>query len=411
MKVSWGEKPLADVCEKITQGPNPKYDNNGVPEFRVLKTKHLYDDGIKYSDADHLSEEVFSNHLRAELQDGDVLLAIVGQGSINKCNVFEQQKDARFVFTRALGLLRPERTSIDPFYLKYFLQSDFGKGMVDAGIGGTSGQQVVTTTHLKKLVVPVPPLEEQKRIVAVLDAAFDGLNRARANAEANFNSARELFETEVESSFAGSAQSKTSLSDLISISHGFSFKSSDFEASTDINLPVVLTPGNFSEDAQLVLNSKKTKRLIGEVPEQYLFEKGELTVVMTDLSSQMKILGKPAFIETDNVLHNQRIGRVTFENPRCLPRYLYYFLRTRFAANQIRSTATGTMVRHTAPKRILALPIYLPSNAEEQKCVIDRLDNLSSSTESLKSAYSAKIQVVDELRQSLLVKAFAGELT
>ena len=202
MKAGWQIKTLGNVCEKITQGPNPKYDKTTHDDFRVLKTKDLYDDVIHYDSSDRISEEVFSLHLRSELKSGDVLMAIVGQGSINKCNVFVGIAGKRFIFTRALGLLRPNHDLVSPYFLKYFLQSSAGKEMVDSGIAGTSGQQVVTTTHLKALRIVIPTLPEQHRIVAILHEAFDGIATAKANAEKNLQNARALFESHLQTVFS-----------------------------------------------------------------------------------------------------------------------------------------------------------------------------------------------------------------
>jgi len=160
------------------------------------------------------------------------------------------------------------------------------------------------------------------------------------------------------------------LSNLIEISHGYAFKGSDFEESDDITKPIVLTPGNYSENGELYFATQNTKRLIGNaLPDGYMFDVGELTVVMTDLSSKMKILGKPAFINQPNILHNQRIGRIHFKDESLVPQFLYYFFRTRFFTNKIKETATGTMVRHTAPNRILANKIFLPPIAEQKRIV------------------------------------------
>ena len=76
-------------------------------------------------------------------------------------------------------------------YLYYFLLSR-RKELNDRGTGTTFKE--LSATNLKSLPIPIPPLEEQKRIVAILDEAFGGLDRARANAEANLASAEELFE-------------------------------------------------------------------------------------------------------------------------------------------------------------------------------------------------------------------------
>jgi type I restriction enzyme S subunit len=162
---NWEEKTLAEVCEKITQGPNPKYNKKEDDLYRVLKTKNLYDDVIDYEGADKISAETFDTCLSAELQNGDLLLAIVGQGSINKCNVFENKTAKRFIFTRALGLIRAKKSVISPYFLKIFFQSKHGKQLINKGIGGTSGQQVVTTSYIKSLLIPVPSLSEQKEII------------------------------------------------------------------------------------------------------------------------------------------------------------------------------------------------------------------------------------------------------
>ena len=194
--------------------------------------------------------------------------------------------------------------------------------------------------------------------------------------------------------------SEVKLADLVDITHGFAFKSADFSTSSDPELPIVLTPGNFSEDARHVFDEKNTKRFSGEVPSKFLFSEGELTIVMTDLSSKMKILGKPAFVQRDNILHNQRIGRVVPKCDRIFERYLYYYLRSDEAGAEIRSSATGTMVRHTAPKRILSLEIPLPP-LEEQQRIVAVLDEAFEGLARARAHAEANLQNARELFESL----------
>ena len=191
---------------------------------------------------------------------------------------------------------------------------------------------------------------EQKRLVAILDEAFNGIAVAVANAEKNLANARELFETLLNSTFDQEHEGwiARKLEGLIDISHGYAFDGRDFETSDDNSKPIVLTPGNYTEFAELRFTAKNTKRLTVNPPEAYRFNPGDLTVVMTDLSSKMKILGKPAFVEQPNVLHNQRIGRVVFKDRSVNHKYLFYFLRTQKVADKIKETSTGTMVRHTS---------------------------------------------------------------
>ena len=131
---------------------------------------------------------------------------------------------------------------------------------------------------------------------------------------------------------------------------------------------------------------------------------------MTDLSSKMKILGKPAFVDTDGVLHNQRIGRVVFSSDRIEKRLLYYFMMTDGFLKNIKMSATGTMVKHTAPRRILSNMIPFPDNREDQRAIISKLDDLREETHHLESVYHQKLTALDELKKSLLHRAFSGEL-
>ncbi|MBD2428406.1 restriction endonuclease subunit S [Phormidium sp. FACHB-1136] len=272
----------------------------------------------------------------------------------------------------------------------------------------------MTVQKVKNTKIPIPPLDEQKRIVAILDEVFEGIDAAIANTEKNLANARELFESYLNTIFTrkGDDWEKKKLKDLVNISHGYAFKGPDFEKSSDLDKPIVLTPGNYSEDGTLYFTSQNTKRLTGQpAPDGYLFDVGDLTIVMTDLSSKMKILGKPAFIEHPNILHNQRIGRIHFQSDSVSPRYVYYFLRTQLFSDSIKATATGTMVRHTAPKRILANEILYPINLDEQSLIITQLDELAMEVQKLESIYQQKLTALNELKQSILQKAFSGELT
>ncbi|MBU2523303.1 MAG: restriction endonuclease subunit S [Nanoarchaeota archaeon] len=112
---------------------------------------------------------------------------------------------------------------------------------------------------------------------------------------------------------------KVKLGDLVNIKHGFAFKGEYFSNSG----PIVLTPGNFKEEGGLYFRDEKTKRYKGKFPDEFIFKNGDLIVVMTDLSSLCKILGNPAFINSEEtILHNQRIGKIEFKTKEIFDRFL-----------------------------------------------------------------------------------------
>ena len=265
---------------------------------------------------------------------------------------------------------------------------------------------------LKEVPVPIAPLSEQRRIVGILDEAFAGIAAAKANAEKNLQNARALFESHLQSVFTqrGKEWLETTIGAVCDIRHGLAFDGADFSNDVPEGHPLVITPGNFTEDGKLLFNKRNTKRFSGKPPADFQFDVGDLVVVMTDLSSKMKILGKPAFVETGNVLHNQRIGRVVFLSDRIERRLLYYFMMTEGFLRNIKRSATGTMVKHTAPKRIMSNVISVPKNPKEQRALIKKLDVLREESQRLEGIYKRKLAALDALKKSLLHQAFTGQL-
>lgn len=197
------------------------------------------------------------------------------------------------------------------------------------------------------------------------------------------------------------------LGDLIEIMHGYAFESENFKTEFIGTNPIVLTPGNFSEDSKIIFTEQNTKRCYGKFPDSFKFNVGDLVLVMTDLSSKMKILGKPAIIDTKNVLHNQRIGRVRFKDNTLNRDFLYYFFQTEKYLNEIKNSATGTMVKHTAPKRILSVTIFYPKSSEEQKKIVTILDSAFTAIEAAKANIEKNIENTNNLFQSRLNEIFS----
>lgn len=275
-----------------------------------------------------------------------------------------------------------------------------------------AAQTVITKEMVESVQIPHVSLSEQQRIVGILDEAFDGIATAKANAEQNLQNARALFESYLQSVFTlrGEGWEERPLSELCNIKHGFAFDGAEFSSDVPEGKPIVITPGNFTEDGKLLFNEKNSKRFSGKPPAAFRFDIGDLVVVMTDLSSKMKILGKPAFVETDDVLHNQRIGRVIFFDDSVEKRFVYYFMMSEGFLKNIKMSATGTMVKHTAPSRILSNAISFPVEQKVQMQVVAKLDALREETQRLESLYQRKLAALDELKKSLLHQAFSGKL-
>lgn len=166
----WEVKKISWISTLVTQGGNPNY-GLGIEsdDYRVLKTKSLYDHAIHYEESDLISKETYEQEQKSILRSNDFLIAIVGHGSIGKSNVFDPPDSRHYIYSRSLGCIRfIEGTNVH--FFKYLFQSPRGKEIIELGIKGSTGQEVVQTTYLKDLRVPLPTaLDEQAKIIDYLD--------------------------------------------------------------------------------------------------------------------------------------------------------------------------------------------------------------------------------------------------
>lgn len=182
------------------------------------------------------------------------------------------------------------------------------------------------------------------------------------------------------------------LGELIKIKHGFAFEGEYFEEQGEY---VLLTPGNINLTGGLKITGKE-KSYSGEFPKSFIFDEGDLVVVMTDLIQDAPILGGAFIIpEGGKYLHNQRLGLVTV-NERADKQYVYYLLNSEAYRGQVRGTATGATVRHTAPERIYKCKILLPPLPLQRQiaAVLRRYDALLEN-------YQAQIAALEGMAQEL----------
>ena len=258
------------------------------------------------------------------------------------------------------------------------------------------------------LEVHFPSLPEQRRIVALLDDAFEGISTATANAEKNLQNARAVFESEREDALAfRPGWSEGPLGDLCDIKHGFAFKGEFF---TDSGQFVLLTPGSFFEHGGYRDRGDKQKYYVGEIPDGYLMKKGEMLVAMTEQAAGL--LGSPLIVpESWKFLHNQRLGLVVPREGRAwVTEFFFHVFNLARVRKEIHDGGTGQKVRHTSPGRICAVRIAYPDSLVEQRAVAGRLAEVQDASDRLEAIYQQKLDALDELKKSLLHHAFSGAL-
>lgn len=188
---------------------------------------------------------------------------------------------------------------------------------------------------------------------------------------------------------------RSQLGEFFRIKHGYAFKGEFFN---DAGPWILTTPGNFFEAGGLKERGDKAKRYDGPVPEDFILRPDDLVIAMTDLKQTAPILGASALIRTDSqYLHNQRIGKVIdLDEIRIHKKYLFYVFNWQEVRAQIRGSATGSTVRHTAPERIYSVSAPIPPLPTQR-----RIASILSAYDDLIENNTKRIEILEEMARSL----------
>jgi type I restriction enzyme S subunit len=317
---------------------------------------------------------------------------------------FSRQYPPEAVFASYLIRLRLIDEKVLPEFLSLFFQTTgYWKSIKDGSTGSAQGG--FNATKLAALCIPIPPLPEQKRIVAILDEAFEGITAAVANAEKNLANARELFDNYLNSVVA----EMWDTCELVSLS----------ELATDITDGDHLPPPKAVTGIPFITigNINKETRAIDftntfMVPQEYFNglkpnrkpKKGDVLYTVTGS------FGIPVIVQDDFKFCFQRHIGLIRPNAETQSAWLHYLLLSPQVFRQANEGATGTAQKTVSLKvlRSFKVPRVLPP---QQRSAVTVLDALAAETRLLEGIYQQKLNNLAELKQAILQKAFAGELT
>ncbi len=401
MKRGWEIKKLGEVCETGAGGTPLKaykdyYEGGTIPWLMSGEVSQ----GKIFEARNFITEKGLNNSSAKLFPINTVLVAMygatAGQVGILKFEACTNQA--------VCGIL--PNNKIIPEYLFYCLLSK-KEELIAQAVGGA--QPNISQIKVRNTKILLIPLSEQQRIVAILDEAFAAIAKAKTNAEQNLKNAKELFESYLQSVFEnkGEGWEEKKLSELCSIKHGFAFDGKYFSNKGEY---VLLTPGNFYESGGFRNRGDKQKYYIGDFPSDYILKKGDLLVAMTEQAPGL--LGSPILVPDSNkFLHNQRLGLITpKEGCSWTNEFLFYVFNTNKVRKILHTTGTGVKVRHTSPTKIGEVLVNFPASIKVQNEIAVTLTNLSAQTKKLEAIYQQHINDLEELKKSILQKAFNGEL-
>ncbi len=399
LPVGWELKKLREVCYKITDGTHqtPKYFDNGVI---FLSSKNVTTGKIDWNDVKYIDEKQhIEMHKRVAPQIGDILLAKNGTTGVaaivDRDEVFDIYVSLAHI--RSLGEILPE-------YMLHFINSPVAKSQFNKRLKGV-GVPNLHLQEIREVEITFPKsLAEQKRIVAILDKAFEAIDQARANIERNIENAKELFQSKLNEIFSqkGEGWEEKKLGELGTltsskrifkkeyVTEGIPFYRSkeikELAHNRDISLELFITEERYDE-----IKSKFGIPQAGDILLTAVGTIGEMYVVKENEKFYFKD-GNIMWLKDFNTLNTY---------------YLKYALTS--YVEQLKAMSRGSAYSALTIEKLKEYYVPVPPK-EEQVKIVGKLDALMNNINECISMYRSRCNILEELKKSILQKAFRGEL-
>ncbi|EAI7323864.1 restriction endonuclease subunit S [Campylobacter jejuni] len=387
----WKWKSLGEICF-ITDGTHktPNYIETGIP---FLSVKNISKGFFDLSDVKYISLEEHNKLIkRAKPEFGDILICRIGTlGKAIKISL-----EFEFSIFVSLGLLKP-KVKIISDYLVYFLNSCFIEEWInDNKVGGGTHTAKLNLNILEKCPIALPPLKEQERIVGILDESFAKIDESIKILEQNLLNLDELMQSALQKAFN---PLKDNAKENYKLPQSWEWKSLE-EISENISAggdkPKNCTESKTAKNQiPVYANGVNNNGLVGYTDKATII-KSSLTISARGTIGFVCIRKEPYFPIV------RLISLIPCENILCL-HYLYFCLNFFIAKGE------GSSIPQLTIPKFKSLQIPLPP-LKEQEQIAKHLDFVFEKTKALKELYTKELKDYEELKQSLLNKAFKGKL-
>ena len=403
MKQDWEIKRLGDVCD-FQNGfafKSNTYKEKGLP---ILRISNIQNQSLELNDLVYFNAKDYKENFdRFKVFKDDLVVAMSG-ATTGKLGI--NTTDTVFYLNQRVGKFIP-KNKILKTYLYYFLSTKVEESL---RIAAGAAQPNLSTEQINNFEIPLPPLPEQQRIVAILDEAFAAIAKAKANDEQNFLNAKELFESYLQGVFENKGEDCVEKtideiieSNIIGLTKNSAEQRSDYEYKY-VKMNNITRDNRFDLTKYTCVNATKSEA------EKYSLSKGDF---LFNTRNSYELVGKTCLFEGSEdevILYNNNIMRIRFIKA-INPHFINYSFKTKEIIKKLDSLKSGTTnVSAIYYKDLKNLKLLIPP-LNQQKSIVQKLDALSTETKRLEVIYTQKINDLEELKKSVLQKAFSGELT
>lgn len=389
MKNNWKLEKLGDICEFINgKGHEKLIDEDG--DYIVVNSKFVSSNGKVFKKSKSQLLPLLKNDIVMVMSD------VPNGKTIAKC--FKIEENNKYTLNQRVCSLRTNKIDIDFLFKQlnrnqYFLEFDNGENQTN-----------LRKNDVLNCPILIPPLEEQRTIVAKLDQAFAAIDQAKANIEKNIANAKELFQSKLNQIFSQKGEHYTNwqwiqLGKICKTGSGGTPLKSKKEYYENGDIPWLLSGEVNNRNITSSRNFITQKGLDNSSAK--LFPKDSVLIAMYGATA-----GQVGILRFEST-SNQAVCAI-FPNEKFISDFLYYtFL---FKKNELIGKAVGNAQPNISQIKIKETEVPL-LELEEQQQIVTQLDKLQEQTNLLVIKYQQKLANLEELKKSILEKAFKGELS
>lgn len=407
LPVGWEWSTLEGVVDHTIGGVWGKPAGEDEVDVRVLRVTEFKKHTVLNARTGVL-RSVSENQLRSrKLEVGDVLLEKSGGGPntpVGRVVVFRAALQEQAVPTNFVQLLRPNRRVVDASFLAWTLHWWHMSGVAEAHQRATTNiRNLQTKSYLAEPFV-VPPLPEQRRIVAAIEEHFSRLDAAEESLSNATRRTQAFVASNVNRAF-DDLDERMPLGELAEVNGGI--QKQPKRRPTTNKFPF-LRVANVKRN-QLELDDVHEIELFGDEIDRYRLEKGDLLVVEGNGSPEQ--IGRSAVWEgeIDHCVHQNHLIRVR-PGSDLEPRFLNMFWNSSVNARQLASVASSTSGLYTLSTSKLKRVEIPVTSGPDQLRIADELDAVFEMAGQVQRGLDSAQRRASALRRAILAAAFSGQL-
>jgi type I restriction enzyme S subunit len=392
MRKDWKIVPFGEVCEISGGSQPPKSNFIYEPKEGYIRLVQVRD----YRTNKYMTYVPISK-AKKFCTKSDIMIGRYGPP------IFGIFSGIEGAYNVALMKAIPNEEKLDKEYFRWFLKTDELVRFVEKTSKRAAGQDGVRKERLYAYPIPIPPLSEQKQIVTILDEAFAAIDQAKANIEKNIENAKELFQSKLNDIFSqkGDGWEEKTLEEVCEKTKNIKWQNhpkSEFEY-VDLS-SVSRETLNVTETT--TVNKKnapsRAKKIINAGDVIFATTRPTLrraTIIDEELSGNLCSTGYTVLRPKENVSSD----------------WIYFYLLTTKFMDRMEFLQRGASYPAVSDIDVKGSKISVPISKVEEKKSILKMNNLQENTNNLIYHFQQKLNNLEDLKKSILQKAFVGELT